>query len=242
MFGLPISRLLVASVIAGIIGVSSVLVVPKETPSPANIQIEPQRTTYSVGENFTVKITAEAFTPVNVFKGLILFDAKMLQISSIDYNTSLIDLWAVEPWYNNGEGTLSFTGGTTIPGGFTGKDTLLTITFTAKTVGQAALAIQEIRILKHDGLGTDEMVNKPIDSIFSITDKPLVTINKETSSSQDHIMHVLPTGISTDLNNDGKQSMADISIFMTHLATGNLKSDFNQDGKVGLEDLSIIMQ
>lgn len=240
MFSLPLSRFLLASIIASIIGVSSILIAPKEIPDLANIRMDSQSTAYSVGDTFTVTITTEAFTPVNVFKGIISFDSDILQISSIDYNTSLIDLWAEEPWYSNGDGTLSFTGGTTKAGGFTGKDTLLTITFIAKSVGQASLSIQEIRILKHDGLGTDAIINKPIDSIFSITDVPPTTVTQ--SSLKGPTLLIFPTEISTDLNHDGKQSIADVSIFMKHLATGNLESDFDQDGTVGLKDLSILMR
>ncbi len=242
MFGLPLSRFLLASIVASIIGVGGILITPKETISPANIKIESQRTLYSVGDTFIVAITAEAFTPVNVFKGSVTFDSNILQVTSIDYNTSLIDLWAEEPWYSNGDGTLGFIGGTTMKGGFTGKDTLLTITFIAKSVGAAPLSVQEVRILKHDGLGTDVMVNKPIDSIFYISNEiPSIAIPSR-NRSEGPILQVLPPGVSTDLNHDGKQSIADVSIFMKHLATGNLESDFNQDGTVGLKDLSILMQ
>jgi hypothetical protein len=51
---------------------------------------------------------------------------------------------------------------------------------------------------------------------------------------------VLPTVPQTDLNNDGEQTIADVSIFMTDLITQNDRSDFNQDGTVDLKDLSIL--
>lgn len=241
MFSLPLSRLLIASVVAGITGVTGMLMSsPQEQTT--NIQLYSTDTTYSVGDMFTVAITAESFTPVNVFKGLITFDSDIIQIANINYNTSLIDLWAEEPWYSNGEGTLGFTGGTTVAGGFTGKGILFTITFTAKSPGQATLSMQEIRILKHDGLGSDTMVNKPIDSIFLIESELSETTVVAQSNLDGPVLQVLQTGVSTDLNHDGKQSIVDVSIFMKHLATRNLASDFDQDGVVGLKDLSILMR
>lgn len=242
MISLPLSRLLIAGVVAGMMGVTGMLMSPSQDQTTTNIRLHSTEKTHSVGDVFTVAITAESFTPVNVFKGLITFDSDVIQISSINYNTSLIDLWAEEPWYSNGEGTLSFTGGTTITGGFTGKGILFTITFTAKSPGQATLSMQEIRILKHDGLGSDTLVDKPIDSIFLIESELPATTAIAQPDLDGPILHVLPTIISTDLNQDGKQSIADVSIFMKHLATKNLASDFDQDGVVGLKDLSILMK
>ena len=240
MFGLPASRVLIASLIAGILGVGGILITPQKATDSASIMIESSSLNHSVGETFTVKITTEAIEPVNVFKGLFTFNPDLIEISAINYNVSFINLWAEEPWYSNGDGTLGFTGGTIRPGGFTGKETLITITFRAKSVGVAILAVKEIRILKHDGIGNEANVSEPIDSIFSIT--------KETRPSDiiikpdlvGPVLQVLPRDISTDLNQDGKQSIVDISIFMIHLTTQNLKSDFNQDGSVNLKDLSIL--
>ena len=45
---------------------------------------------------------------------------------------------------------------------------------------------------------------------------------------------------SPDLNDDGAQTIADVSIFMRHLATQNFRSDFNNDGVVNLVDASIL--
>lgn len=242
MYGLPVGRILITTVIASVVGISSLLLAPEEAPTGANIKIESDHGAYSVGDSFTVTITAETFEPVNVFKGLVTFDPDVLQVTAIDYNVSLIDLWAELPWFSNGAGTLNFTGGTTRPGGFSGKDTLLSITFTAKSAGNTALALEEVRVLRHDGLGSDALVNKPIDSLFSITEKPSIDRSTVTTTSDGVTLKVLTPGLSTDLNEDGKQSIADVSIFMKHLATNNLRSDFDGDGTVGLKDLSILME
>lgn len=241
MFGIPFGRVLIASAIAGIIGISSVLVLPHDKAT-ATLSVVPSKTAYSIGDTFTVPVVAESSEPVNVFKGMIRFDSTVLEVLSINYNTSFLDLWAEEPWYSNGEGTLNFIGGTTKQGGFTGTDTVLSITFRAKSIGTTPLSIEDIRILKHDGLGTDVLVEEPIDTIFSVTEAPPTKEIIVTKEAKSRTLRVLPQNVSTDLNHDGKQTIADISIFMKHLVTGDLVADFNQDGSVDLADLSILMQ
>lgn len=95
----------------------------------------------------------------------------------------------------------------------------------------------ETRILKHDGLGTDAELSTPIDAIFSIIPSALTDIKNDTTISVARIS----TQNSTDLNNDGQTSLADVSIFMIHLALQNLRSDFNNDGSVNTTDLSILL-
>jgi hypothetical protein len=161
-------------------------------------------------------------------------------VKSIDYNTSIADLWAEEPWYSNGTGTVNFTGGTTRTGGFTGTGSLVTITFSTKATGEATIHMEEMQILAHDGLGTSVPVTVPIDVIFAISKEQLDFETRLETSIPGPTLTVIPAPPQTDLNNDGKQSIADTSIFMTDLLKKNLRSDFNQDGTVNLKDLSIL--
>ncbi len=242
MFSIPISRLLVAGVILGLLGFG---VYPSfiSNNTIADIQIESTEQTPVIHQPFFIDITITATEPVNVFKGILNFDPSILTITSIDYNTSVADLWAEEPWYSNGDGTLSFIGGTTRPGGFTGADRLLRVTFTPQAYGEATLTMNDVRILRHDGLGSDAKVETPIDAIFTIA--PEITLTKTIAEKQTEpgpFIYILSTEANTDLNNDGKHTIADTSIFMIHLTTQNLRSDFNQDGSVDLKDLSILNQ
>ena len=209
--------------------------------SAADMRIEPGFGSATVGEKIIVDIIVAADTPVNVFKGLINFDPSRLKVVSIDYNTSIADLWAELPWYSNGDGTLSFVGGTTRQGGFTGEGSLIKVVFETLEVGQTDVGLNEVRILKHDGLGSDEKVDKPIDAIFAIETPELeeeIVLRKDTEKQT---LEVLPEPINTDLNQDGKKSFVDTSIFMADFATQNLRSDFNMDGKVNSTDLSVLM-
>ncbi len=139
--------------------------------------------------------------------------------------TPQLDLWAKEPWYNRGDGTITFAGGSTKPGGFVGDGVLLTVWLKGKNESVSKIQIEDAQILKHDGLGTETSIKPTIESIFNIYSAETKVEEKQK----------------TDLNNDGKTDISDISIFMLNLTTQNKQSDFNGDGKVGPSDLSIIL-
>lgn len=234
--------LYVASAFAGLLGITSLFVIPFASSIDADMRLEPNHGVQVLGESFTVTVVVESNTPVNVFQGDISFNADVLTVTSIDYNTSIADLWAEEPWYSNGDGTLNFIGGTTRAGGFTGTSALLTITFTTTATGEARVILDEARILKHDGLGSDAIVAAPIDALFAVTETELeeqTIVRKQTTSGP--ILRILLERPNTDLNGDGRQGIADTSIFMADLVSQNKRSDFNQDGVVNTADLSILL-
>jgi hypothetical protein len=242
MFNLPALHLLTASIIAGLIGISSFLLGPTIIGPAANVRIEPGNGLAVVGETFVVAVIVDASIPVNVFKGLLTFDSERLEVTAIDYNTSIANLWAEEPWYSNGDGTINFIGGTTKSGGFIGEGHLITVTFKTKASGDAHIALSEMIILQHDGLGTVAETTTTIDSIFAIADGSLKDETIFETTLKGPTVSVVPVAPDTDLNDDGKQTIADVSIFMTDLVVQNERSDFNQDGTVDLRDLSILTQ
>ena len=240
MFNIPALHLLTASIIAGLFGISSFLLAPTIIGPAATVRIEPENGIAVVGETFTINVIVDASIPVNVFKGLLTFDKDKLEVASINYNTSIADLWAEEPWYSNGDGTINFIGGTTRAGGFIGEGTLLTVVFHTKASGEAHIAMSEIQILQHDGLGSVAETATPIDSIFAIANEHLDDETVYESDISGPTVSVIPSTPNIDLNGDGKRTIADISIFMTDLVTQKNRSDFNQDGTVDLKDLSIL--
>jgi hypothetical protein len=235
----PVS--LVASALVGFFAVMSFLVLPFETGVVANMSLSPASKTLVVGETFTVDVIVESQVPVNVFAGELFFDKHTLQVESIDYNTSIADLWAEEPWYSNGDGTLKFIGGTTQRGGYTGSDSLIKITFRTINTGVGALAIADAQILQYDGLGTDAVLAEPIDALFTVEAQPVAGTNVLQQTAVPSRYAVVPTIPSTDLNNDGKQGIADVSIFLLHVGSKDPLFDFNMDGEVGLTDLNILL-
>ncbi len=228
---------LIASAIVGLMAVVGTMFLTGEPVT--DMYLSPSLTIHTVGDSFTLDVMVNSLVPVNVFAGKVHFDPAHLRISSIDYNTGIADLWAEEPWYANGEGTLSFGGGTTKRGGFFGTGNLLTITFEAIEPGNASILIEEPRILLHDGMGTDASLKPSIDAIITVeTDKNLLTKNTEKMVAPIVITREKPN---TDLNEDGKHTIADLSIFMMHLAQNDTRSDFNEDGTVNAADMSILL-
>ena len=238
---LPVS--LVASAIVGFVAVMGLLITPLAIAPQTDMRIEPQQQTLIKGETFTVEVIVESAIPVNVFAGELFFDTEVLGVTAIDYNTSIADLWAEKPWYSNGDGTLSFAGGTTQSGGFTGTDTLITITFEAKSEGAGKLNIKDALILQHDGLGTEAPLVASIDALFIVSPTASTTasvnlLEKQLVESSIRVVKELP---STDLNNDGSQTIADISIMLMNFGSTDLRFDLNVDGKVDLKDFNIIL-
>lgn len=230
-------RLLLPLAATGVIGGSVILSTIDRVPQGA-ITLEPASHVAVPGESFSVNVVVASQVPANVFSGSLSFDPAVITVDSISYNTSIADLWAEKPWYANGDGTINFTGGTTKKGGFTGKDTLLTITFTAKTIGDSRLAAEGLYILAYDGLGSELAIRQSLDAVYEIipTDEAAVA----STQQQQQQYNIVTTKLEADLNGDGKYSFIDVSIFMTMLATQNQRADFNQDDKVNTADLKLL--
>lgn len=212
------------------------LMTPTLTRVPTiGMSLSPTAGVATIGNVFTVSVLVEADAPVNAYTGIVHFNPDVVQVTSIDYNTSIADLWAVAPWYKNGDGTIHFAGGSTRSGGFMGTDSLLTITFMAIAPGQTSLTLREVLVLFHDGLGTQAELTPSIDT--------LLTVTKDQS-----VLHPVATAITirtgtprTDLSGDGLTSLTDVSIFMLHLGSKNSTSDFNRDGHINLIDASLLL-
>jgi hypothetical protein len=238
--GIVSVQLLVAGVIVAFISLFSFLVTP-ELDYDADMYLSPEQGIVRTNEQFVAHLIVDARIPVNVFKGEIRFDPLKLAVVAIEYNTSLADLWAEKPWYENGAGTINFIGGTTQKGGFLGTGTLITITFESHNPGDASITVVDARILAHDGLGSDVSLGKSLDALFHV-ESPSVEF--ETIARPDPVpaqVAVVPSLTRTDLNGDGVQTIADVSVFMVGMVHGGEQYDFNNDGVVGAADLSIIV-
>ncbi len=203
----------------------------------ARMDLSPTAAVVNVDGSFTTSLYVEATTPVNAFTGVLTFDPNKLQVEKIDYNTSIADLWAEAPWYKNGDGTIHFAGGTTKAGGFSGRGNLLTITFHSIAAGEAPVRIKDAAVLRHDGLGTEAILDTPIDGLFTVVGntKTVATIHDKTA------VIVRDPALSGDLNDDGIVSIGDISIFFTYLTTSDPRGDLNKDNRISTSDLSILI-
>jgi hypothetical protein len=238
-YGYIVPATMFASAFFGLLTTLTLFLAPTSTnQAETSIYLTPTTGTYQVGDTFTVTVGVTASLPVNAFTGLLHFDPRVLSVTAIDYNTSIADLWAKAPWYENGDGTIGFTGGTTKPGGFRGHGELLTVTFTAKQSGSADITIHDAQILLHDGQGTEATIDTSLDTIFTVENSvaPIIASPKRASTLQ-----VQPTLEDTDLSHNGTTDLADISILMLYITTQDVRGDVNGDGWVGSSDLSLIL-
>ena len=236
--GTILPHVLVANVIIGLLAITGMYLLPNNEST--SLSLIPTTFVSQPGDTFTVQVLTTSDIPVNVFKGTVRFNEKVLAVADINYNTSLANLWAEEPWYKNGEGTIGFAGGTTRPGGFTGTENLLTITFKALETGDGDLVLVDTQILMHDGLGTEAPLTDYIDTLFLVASSTTDTqVEHKTKSLAD--VTVTETKPQPDLNSDGKVNMIDVSLFLLYLPVNNSKGDLNNDGKVNNADLSIIL-
>ncbi len=238
MFPFPLGRLLVGSVLIGLFG--AVISIVGIEGAPAQMRIDPKSAVTTEGGTFTVALVVDSSVPVNAYSGVLTFDPAMITVTNIDYNTSIANLWVEKPWYENGDGTLTFAGGTTEAGGFTGTGALLTVTFTTHLVGTAVIKLNNARILAHNGFGTDVPLFDSVDALFTVEaiSTQASTIAEVDSESAVQVLKTMPD---TDLNNDSKVNLADVSIFMRSLFSNNPEHDFNGDGVTNLADLSILL-
>lgn len=228
---------LLASAFFGVLTAGGVMI-SNFSSREAAMTIDPTSLTALPGETFTISILVSSAIPVNAFTGMVTFDHRVLSVEKIYYNTSIADLWAEEPWFSQGDGTINFTGAATRPGGFTGTGALVIVNFKAVTAGDALLQLHNARILQHDGLGTEVPLSAPIDTVFTIVPAALHTVTSNDTNAKVMIAAVFSP---TDLNRDGHTTLADISIFMLYLTTFDKRGDVSGDGHVTTTDLSIIL-
>ena len=201
--------------------------------TPALMSITPTAATVAVGETATFAVVVESRVPVNAFTGELVYDSDRFIVSSIDYNTSIANLWVEEPWYNRAENSLYFAGGTTQPGGFVGKGELLRVTLQARSAGDTTLTLRNERILAHDGLGNDVALATPLDALFSAD----VTPYRVELESEHNFVAVVPEVPPLDVNQDGELGFQDISVLLLNFGSSNAAYDFTGDGTVSWADI-----
>ncbi len=126
----------------------------------AILSITPATGAYEQGKTIVASVLVEsADTDVNVAESEIVFDKAVLSVQSVSKDGSAFSLWTVEPKFSNADGTVSFGGGSPSP--FTGKKTILSITFKALKEGEGTIAFSKDKssVLAADGEGTDALAD-----------------------------------------------------------------------------------
>lgn len=126
------------------------------TVDAASLSFYPASGSYNVGSSFTVGVyVSSSDQSINAASGVISFPTDMLEVSSISKNGSIFTIWADEPSYSNGAGTVSFEGLVPNPGFIGSSGKIITITFRVKSTGTPSLRFSSASTLANDGRGTN---------------------------------------------------------------------------------------
>jgi len=183
------------------------------------------------GQLFEVEVLTSAHTPVNAVDITVEFPEDKLDVFSVDRGQSVLTIWTEDSVIT--DSSVQVSGGT-FRKGFIGQHEIVTINFRALEPGQYKIEIEDATLVAGDGIGTEVPVTKqPSDTI--------ALFNFDDDTSPEEIKVAIRSGIATDLNNDGKVTLQDISAFMGAWSSRSQIFDFNRDGKMTFRDFSIIL-
>ena len=178
-----------------------------------------------VGETFTLDLSAEDVTDLAGWQFDITFDAAGLEAIEVNegnfLKTDAGTTFFQKGTINNKTGKITKLSSARLSeDGVSGKGTLLSVTFTAKTVGQTQLKLENFQLAAITGVpipaGPHEVV---------------ITVERK-----------LATG---DVNRDGQVSILDMVLVARHFGKtvpANSEIDMNGDGVINIQDLIIVAQ
>lgn len=204
----------------------------------SSIKIVASQQSVRAGDTFQIKVYVEAQVPVNAVDLTLSFPSDQVAVTGIDTGESVITLWTQPPQVLGNSVTLR---GGTFRKGFVGEHLIATINATANQTGIATFAVTNETLLAGDGSGskvtmaTDAnntarlyIANK--DGTFTLTDSSVAGVQGQVQ------VHII-----TDIDGDGKVTLADVSRFMGAWGSTTQIYDFNGDNKMNFTDFGIIL-
>jgi hypothetical protein len=195
------------------------------------IRLESSETSIEAGDRFTLHVYARAHVPVNAVDITLGFDADSVEVVQVDRGQSVLTIWTEDPVVTANKVILR---GGTYRKGFVGEHEIASIDLVALNTGLGTFEAKDVVLLAGDGSGTPVPVSESLDSSVSFyvydenTDPEAIAVNVKVK-------------IVTDINGDGKVTLADISAFMSAWSSKSTTYDFNSDGKMSFRDFSIIL-
>lgn len=127
------------------------------TAEAATIYLTPETATYQVGQSFDVDVRINSTDKgFNAAELSVLFPKDVLEVKSLTYapGVSVFNFWLDTPYFSNTSGIVGFIGGATQPV-VSSSAVVLKISFIAKNVGDAVIAISDAAVTASDGTGTN---------------------------------------------------------------------------------------
>lgn len=187
--------------------------------------------TVEVGELVSVEVGVSAHTPINAVDITIDYPADMVEVFSIDRGQSVLTLWTEDPVVTTD--SVRFAGGT-FRRGFVGDHEIATVKFRAQKTGQYRITTGAVTFVAGDGSGDEVAADTNPANSTSL-------FNFDENTSEEQIRVAIAQGVTTDLNQDGRVTLQDISAFMGAWNTQTQVYDFDRDGRMTFRDFSIIL-
>ncbi len=126
----------------------------------ADLGFSPSTLSRTVGSTFTISAyVSSPSAAINAASGVVSFPVNLLEVVSVSKASSIINLWVQDPSFSNAQGTVNFEGIALNPG-FTGSQgVVVSITFRAKSAGNALVKFSSGSVLANDGVGTNVLKN-----------------------------------------------------------------------------------
>ncbi len=171
----------------------------------ADLKLSFNKNEVSVGDTVSARVyLASPGEATNAVSGVISFDPKKLQVSSLSKSGSVVNLWVEEPGFSNTRGQVSFEGAILNPGFSGSAGTIININFKARAEGNVSLGFINGSILANDGqgtsilkkLGTATLVIKNKIAIEEVDDKEIEEIPKVVEAKKVSTIPELPIIVS----------------------------------------------
>jgi len=206
--------------LASVTGFASVILSGGHT-----VRLEPSSRVV-VGETFEINVYANAKSPVNAVNIQVHLPENQFELLGVNRGESVLTLWTSDPYIK--EGVVYLEGGT-YRKGFIGEHKVATLLVRSRHDGKNSIQIKTASFYAGDGSGVEYGVSGlgAIDVVAYAADSEKTDVAHYTKLA--------------DLNNDGKISLTDISIFMTAWSSKDRIIDFDNDGKMTFTDFSIML-
>ncbi len=197
----------------------------------SSVRIVSDKTALKANDTFNISVYANATIPINAIDIEVYFPKDQIKIESINTGRSVITFWAFEPYVKDNKVILS---GGTLRKGFLGEHLIVSMKARAITSGIAEFTISNPLLVASDGNGTFVKTEK---------DNVELTINvgEKSISAPAKLEGRVDVRITTDIDGDGKVTMADINAFISAWRNQHFTYDFNNDKTMTFRDFAIIL-